>query len=131
MRLAELLMENNKKEKTGFAPVDDMLGKMFEISPADERLPVKPLESKWIQLSSPQRLVRTFIFDSFGKMKYFINELIEYQERHHHHSTIIITGYDVTVETFTHEAERVTEQDTNLAKFCDEIFQDTRFISND
>ena len=131
MRLAELLMENNTKEKTGFNPVDTMLDKMFDGGISDEKLPVHPEKTNWITLSSPQRLVRTFVFQNFGKMRYFLNEVMEYQERSCHHATIILTGYDVTIETFTHDVDRVTEQDTKMARYCDEIFEDTRFILNE
>tara|TARA_B100000700_G_C14904446_1_gene789015 strand:- start:581 stop:976 length:396 start_codon:yes stop_codon:yes gene_type:complete len=131
MRLAELLMENSEKEKTGISQVDSILDNIFDIQASSNQLPIRAKESKWITMENPTRLVRTFMLENSGKVKYFVNELIEYQERNYHHCTVIINGHDVTIETFTHDLDDITDQDILLSKFCDEIFEDTRHVANE
>ena len=42
---------------------------------------------------------------------------------------ISIQGDRVTVESYTHDIDGVTNQDLRLAKFADEIYSDTRHFS--
>ena len=43
-----------------------------------------------------------------------------------HHARIIIEGSDVTVETYTHNVDAVTELDQELAEFCDQLYVDVK-----
>ena len=70
-----------------------------------------------------------FSFSSHSRLRYFISELLSYQERKHHDAKITIDGLSVAVETYTHDVNAVTSQDISLARFCDEIYEDTRFFS--
>jgi pterin-4a-carbinolamine dehydratase len=73
--------------------------------------------------------VKSFEFDRPMKMRYFINEMLAYQDRMNHHSKMTLLSDMVIVETHTHDVENVTEQDLKLAKFADEVYDDTRFFS--
>ena len=61
-------------------------------------------------------------------MRYFIDELLLEQERMNHHALIQIEHRVVSIESYTHSINAVTEQDLILAKFCDEIFEDTKYF---
>ena len=52
-----------------------------------------------------------------------------YQESHDHHGKITIDHREVTVESFTHDLNRVTEQDLQLATFCDEVYEDLFYFN--
>ena len=93
-----------------------------------EMLPIDAEPSKWEIMESPERLSRSFQFDNSKSIKFFIDELFEEQERLHHHALITVDYRTVTVETYTHDVNSVTEQDQKLAKFCDEVYEDTRYI---
>jgi pterin-4a-carbinolamine dehydratase len=93
-----------------------------------EMLPIDAEQSKWEIMESPERLSRSFQFDDGKSIKFFIDELFEEQERLHHHALITVDYRTVTVETYTHDVNNVTEQDQKLAKFCDEVYEDIKYI---
>ena len=129
MKLLELL---DTKGTTSLpnTSVEMALGNLQTTVPSMD-LPISPEESSWVTLTDPERLSRTFNFDNFSNINYFVNELLKYQESASHHAKIIIDYRDVTVETYTHDLNAVTEQDKNLAKLCDEIYNDVRFFTRD
>ena len=92
-------------------------------------LPIEAKDSKWTVYEDPERLVRSYEFSSLSKLLFFITELLEYQEEVQHHARITVDGMIVVVETFTHDYDGVTRQDKLLAKFCDEIYSDSQFIT--
>ena len=130
MRLTDLIVESRDRETTGSLSIDSLLEsvKSHSLDSATD-LPINARSSEWETLVSPTRIARLFEFDSANKLKYFVNELISYQELKNHHSLIKIDGYSVTVESYTHDVNTVTSLDLSLAKFCDEIYEDTRFFN--
>ena len=130
MRLSDLIVESKDRKATGSLSIDNLLESVQSHGlESAEALPISARSSDWTTLSSPTRIARLFEFDSANKLKYFINELISYQELKNHHALIKIDGYNVTVESYTHDVDTVTSLDISLARFCDEIYQDTRFFS--
>ena len=130
MRLSDLLVEKKNREPTGMSSVDTLLENIGSNFPEKfDNLPVSISSSEWEILESPTRLARSFEFDNFKKLKYFINELISYQELKNHHSLININSNIITIETYTHDVNNVTNLDISLSKFCDEVYDDTRFFS--
>ena len=130
MRLSDLLVEKKSKKLTGRQSVDTLIESVNNnFIETISNLPVRVSSSEWETLSSPTRLIRSFEFDNSRMIKYFINELISYQELKNHHSLINIDGHTVTIETYTHDVDNITNLDISLAKFCDEIYQDTRFFT--
>lgn len=95
----------------------------------DNSLPISPKNAEWVYLDAPERLVRRFSFERFSHLKYFLNELLDYQEYEQHHARVTIEGNDVTVETYTHDIERVTLSDKKLAALCDELYADTKLLN--
>ena len=103
------------------------LGNLTE-SVLDSDLPITVEESNWTVLESPERMVRQFDFFNFAGLKFFIDELLRYQNHVQHHSRILIEGLSIGIETFTHDVNGITESDIALSKFCDEIYDDVYFI---
>jgi pterin-4a-carbinolamine dehydratase len=128
MRLTDLLVESTLKEQSGISIVDSMIDNFEESTVGSERLPVNIERSSWETVPDPQRLIKTYELGSIKKIKYFINELLAYQDKTHHHAKILINGNYVTIETYTHEVNTVTQQDINLSRFADEVYEDTRFF---
>tara|TARA_B100000683_G_C12072607_1_gene383397 strand:+ start:100 stop:507 length:408 start_codon:yes stop_codon:yes gene_type:complete len=94
-------------------------------------VPINPKkDSKWELLSSPERLKKTYTFDDQKECEYFFNELYRYQFRINHHCKIIIDNLSITVETYTHGFEGVTEMDTKIKNYCEEIVGDLYFFKN-
>lgn len=90
-------------------------------------LPIAPKSFDWTTLEDPQRLVKSFEFKHYKITKVFLNELIDYQEKIGHHAKIIVEGNIVTVETFTHNVEEITELDLELTKFSDLLYEDVQY----
>tara|TARA_Y100000816_G_C25921489_1_gene480517 strand:- start:121 stop:519 length:399 start_codon:yes stop_codon:yes gene_type:complete len=128
MRLSELLVSNERKPTTGSRQIDNMLSEAFDTTVGSDLLPVSVDSSKWQTLENPRRIARNFIFASPDKQRYFINEILNYQERLNHHCKMIIDGRSVSIESHTHDLNDVTSLDLKLAKFADEIYRDTQFF---
>jgi pterin-4a-carbinolamine dehydratase len=107
-----------------------MLESVSSQSLFSEKLPVKADEALWVTLYNPTRLSRSFEFNSLPKIRYFINEILSYQDSSNHHCTMIVENMFVTIETYTHDILDVTESDLKLAKFSDEVYEDTRLFLN-
>ena len=116
-------IENRQQVQTN---VERVIGTLNSTLP--EMLPIDAEPSEWKTMESPERLSRSFQFDDAKSIKFFIDELFEERERLHHHALITIDYRTVTVETYTHDVNSVTEQDQKLAKFCDEVYEDIRYI---
>jgi len=131
MRLTDLIVESSEKKATGVTSVDQILNDISPLSSIDNSLPVIPQTSEWETLDNPTRLSRIFIFDKTSKMKYFINEMLSYQDKIMHHSTMTVSQNSIMVQAYTHDIENVTELDIKLSKFADEIYHDTRFFTSE
>ena len=103
--------------------VGRILGTLVE-STMPQGLPVEPETTDWMTLTDPERLSRTFVFNSFGELSYFLTNLLSYQEETNHHANILISHRQIKIETYTHDINSVTESDLALARFCDEIYDD-------
>ena len=91
-------------------------------------LPVAPESTDWSLQYDPERLHRTYIFDSISQRSLFVEELMSLEEVSSHHAKITIEGLKVTVEVWTHDVERVTELDQEYAADCDVLYKDISLI---
>ena len=130
MKVLDLIVENNEKANTGVRSADDIVRQFSEPTPFDSRLPVAVSQSQWETAHNPTRITRVFVFSTFEKLKYFISEMITYQKNSRHDAKITLEGLEVLVETYPHDVNDVTSQDLRLAKFADEIYEDTRYFSS-
>ena len=117
----ELLTEDRPDRIRG---LDLILGR---ISTSDNELPIHAERPTWIVASNPERLLRKFGFDDPRQKKAFLVALLDYQEEIKHHALVIVDSAGVEVETYTHNVDAVTELDKELAKFCDELYEDVKY----
>ena len=90
--------------------------------------PIKPAPSNtWEVVTDPNRLMKTFEFESYIELKAFVAELLSYQEQVGHHGKLTVNYRDVIVEVYTHDVNDVTELDKEYAQVSDQIHQDVQF----
>ena len=94
-------------------------------------LPVVPATNDWSLAYKPERLHRTFTFQSLQQRSLFLEELMAAEEAHNHFAKITIEGLDVTVEVWTHDLGMVTELDKEYAQNCDVLYNDVSLIRFD
>ncbi len=100
---------------------------------SEGEVPIQPKKSEWTVVAFPdfgsdisEKLVRMFSFKNSKMVKDFVTHLIFEQEEMGHHARVIIENLDVTVETYTHDVNTVTELDQELADFCDNLYRDVQ-----
>lgn len=81
-------------------------------------------ENKWFVKQSPERLCRTYEFDSRGSARAFMNEMMDHEDRINHHAEIKCKGPVVTIEVYTHGVDCVTELDKEYANEAELIYND-------
>ncbi len=91
-------------------------------------LPVLASKRSWEVVDGPERLRRKFSFESLEQRTLFLEYLLEIEEKTQHFAKITVEGYDVTVEVWTHDLERVTELDKEYASSCDSIYDDVVLV---
>jgi len=123
--LLEIIEKKHLIEDNGEIRV---LGTLDNSTVPSGELPVDVKKSDWQTLSDPERLAKTFPFNDVRKLKYFLNETLDYQEETQHFIDILIKGNDITITTYTHDVNGITERDQQIAEFCDEVYEDLRFI---
>lgn len=101
--------------------LSDMLNENME-------LPVLASKRSWEVVDGPERLRRKFSFESLEQRTLFLEYLLEIEEKTQHFAKITVEGYDVTVEVWTHDLERVTELDKEYASSCDSIYDDVVLV---
>ena len=71
-------------------------------------------------------LVKTYAFRSFPQGIAFVNRVADLAENMNHHPDIDIRYTKVTCVLSTHDSGGVTENDVNLARGIERIFEDVR-----
>ena len=90
-------------------------------------VPIEVTKSEWSILREPERMSRVYDFKGRPKaLQYFVEDLLQFQEKLGHHAKITIEGSGVTVEVFTHGVQRITNLDKELAREADAIFADLK-----
>ena len=133
MSLLNLLREN-KTEKTyddlrNFNKTISGSGSVVRYEDSYE-MPIvaQDMNSGWKTVEDPERLVKTYVFDDMKEVLYFFNELYKHQFKINHHCKITIDNLNVTVETYTHGFDGVTEQDLKIKKIADELHGDLNYF---
>jgi 4a-hydroxytetrahydrobiopterin dehydratase len=73
------------------------------------------------QIIEGKKLARTFRFPDFQKGLDFVNQVGALAEKQGHHPDIRLSWGRVEVETWTHDAGGITEQDFLLASMIDHL----------
>ena len=123
MKVSSLMKEYFNREEPEMEFDVSRLG-LHKMKPG--ALPVAPSSTSWKMVKSPNRLMKTYKFDSFEFFIAFLDELLRYQESLQHHAKLTVQDREVIVEVWTHTVDDVTEMDQEYAKTCDSIYSDTR-----
>ena len=91
--------------------------------------PVKKTSWERFDQNGIIKLGRSYVFEDFRTLHYFINEALKFQEKINHHSEIKINHREVDIVLTTISVNDVTESDLKLARYFDEIYQDTQYFS--
>ena len=102
----------------------------FSLLKEDKTLPITVKKETWQHLSNPKRLSKTFIFDNLSQRLFFINEIMKSAEQLQHDIKIVLESNTITIETYTHDMNDVTEIDLEIAKTADLIFKDAMYVSS-
>jgi pterin-4a-carbinolamine dehydratase len=131
--LLSYLVESNRNVEEKDLQILNKNIKDIKLSSVDRNFNT-PIEAKgddsWEVLDKPERLRKTYSFDSPKACQYFFNELYSYQFSINHHCKIIIDNLDVTVITYTHGIDGITEMDKKIKKYCDELQSDLNYFKN-
>ena len=68
------------------------------------------------------RLSKVFTFKNYRKSFAFVSQVAMLSEQKNHHPEIILDYGKVTVSLMSHDAQKITERDLELATLIDKIF---------
>jgi 4a-hydroxytetrahydrobiopterin dehydratase len=71
-----------------------------------------------------QRLMREFDFPNISSAKNFVDLISEVAEEVNHHPDLHLGWGYVVVELFTHDEEKITEKDTEMARRINALMED-------
>lgn len=95
-------------------------------------VPIKPKQSNWYREVNPTRMIRTFEFDSYEKLMFFVSQTMRFASKIGHHPNITIVGdKSVLVETYTHELNDVSSQDMRIIRITDQIYKDATYVGEE
>ena len=90
----------------------------------------KNFPEKWQVLELPRRLARTYKFPNRKKLKFFVEELFNYEDKVNHHGKVTVDYETVSIEVYTLNLNSITELDYEYAKTADLIYQDVEYYSD-
>lgn len=100
------------------------LGQIRESS----EFPIKIRKETWEHLEDPRRIAKIFRFDDKNQQTHFVTEVMRSIRIEDHAIKITIEASDVQFETYTEGINDVTQVDLDIARHCDEIYQDSLYI---
>lgn len=132
MSLLSYLVESNRNVEEKDLQILNKNIKDIKMSSVDRNFKT-PIVAKgddsWEVLGNPERLRKTYSFDSAKACQYFFSELYKYQFEINHHCKIVIDNLDITVITYTHGFDGVTEMDKKIKKYCDDLESDLNYFN--
>ena len=69
------------------------------------------------------RLIKTFAFKNYQKSFAFTSQVAMLSEKKNHHPHIILDYGSVTIALISHDVQKVTQRDLDLAEQIDKIYQ--------
>ena len=120
----------NEVDLTSLNRVGNILNENIEEVNPPLDLPLEVKESKWKTLHDPERLARTYKFETYREVIYFFNELYKYQFKINHHCKITADGLNVRVVTYTHDFEGITNQDIKIKEYADKLYLDVDYLND-
>lgn len=88
-------------------------------------LPIKIEKSQWSHLEKPNRISKLYQFDQSSQSRHFLTQLLDLVDTSRHPVKITIEDLDVGIEMYTRGIDDITEIDLEIARFCDELFEES------
>lgn len=108
------------REYFGDAPRRTMLNEGLP-----KEVPIKAKKVIWRPTQDGNALIRTYEFESFIRLRLFVDQLLAMQDRVEHHAQILIEEKIVKVRVGTASLNRITELDTEYAAEADHIYEES------
>ena len=70
------------------------------------------------------RITKVFTFKSYRKSFAFVSQVAMLAEKKNHHPQIILDYGQVTISLISHDAQKITERDLELATQIDKIYNE-------
>ena len=70
------------------------------------------------------RLTKTFVFKNYLKSFAFTSQVAMLSEKKNHHPQIILEYGSVTIALISHDVQKVTQRDLDLAEQIDKLYQE-------
>lgn len=87
-------------------------------------MPIRPVVRRWTIQPTPRRIVRTYEFSNYHALCVFIVNIMHIQDDEQHHAKVTIEDPSVTIELYTHDLDDVTEQDIDMARDFDALYDE-------
>ena len=134
--MLNLIIENliNKNEKNLDFNFTKSIKENIQLQQKDlvNNLPIaiNKSNSEWenIHDNEGEKLVKIYHFNSHKHMMYFVNEYLGQIKLLFKVANIAIKNMSIQVILFTEDIMQVSEQDLELAKYLDDIYNDIMFI---
>ncbi|MDA9601567.1 4a-hydroxytetrahydrobiopterin dehydratase [Alphaproteobacteria bacterium] len=68
------------------------------------------------------KLIKTFSFKNYRQSFGFVSQIVLLAEKKNHHPTITLEYGSVTIALISHDVNKITERDIDLAKQIDKIY---------
>lgn len=135
--LIALALKKNKENLNEFdmsksgSEIIKKVGYPYNSATTKDDMPIQPEEPSWDNKSDASKnyIEKTYQFHTHKHFLYFINEAIKKSYEMNHHPEMSITENQIVVTLYTHDINDITQQDLDLAKYYDDIYDDILYIS--
>ena len=99
----------------------------FKLPFRQDEIPVQVEQTTWTHLPNERAMQKAYEFKGFREFHSFVSELLVHLRKYRHDADIRINGLTIIVKLSTPVVDDVTEQDLEIARFCDELREDVRY----
>ena len=79
--------------------------------------------TEWLK-DNQGRITKTFAFKNYLKSFAFTGQVAMLSEKNNHHPQIILDYGSVTIALISHDVQKVTQRDLDLAEQIDKLYQE-------
>lgn len=94
-------------------------------------VPIQPKRFDWEKMSDPERLGKSFEFNSHSEYRNFLSEIMQYESQTGHYGKIMCEFPKVHIEVYTHDVNGITELDLEYTAEADDIRSDVAYYNEE
>jgi pterin-4a-carbinolamine dehydratase len=99
---------------------------VFDIQGRPGEQPIVPIKNEWTVLENPRRYYRKYMFKTNKLRNLFLIEVLKTERDTGHDIDIRLTKNSVSIETYTHNVNDITEIDVEMSREFDNIYVDVK-----